>query len=184
MMDRQIGRNMPGPDGKKQRSQKKSERKLKGVRVATTDDLRIRDRLESSWYQLIAGQLHALIPNVGIEAASAQLYQAYQLNCQASLDYPVESGTRSSRLNLDGTPIQCALALGDPIVPLQFLSEAGDPGMSHSESREFVEETVRALSALLELRGDLDSVPGWKKQREYTSIYLKPQPGSANTSDA
>jgi hypothetical protein len=126
--------------------------------VATTDDPLNRDRMENSWYQLIAGQLHALIPKVGIEAASAQLYQAYELICRASLDHPVESGTRSSRLNLDGTPIQFALALGHPTVPLQFLSEAGEPGLSHSESAEFVEETVRALSALLRLQGDLDSV--------------------------
>jgi hypothetical protein len=126
--------------------------------VATTDDLRSRDPVENSWYQLIARQLHALIPKVGIEAASAQLYQAYELICRASLGYAVESGTRSSRLNLDGTPIQFALALGHPTVPLQFLSEAGDPGLSHSESTEFVEETVRALSALLRLQGDLDSV--------------------------
>lgn len=126
--------------------------------MATTDDLQTHERVESSWYELIAGQLHALIPKVGIEEASAQLYQAYELICRASLGCPVEPGTRSSRLNLDGTPIQFALALGHPTVPLQFLSEAGDPGMSHTENRAFIEETVRALSALLQLRGDLDSI--------------------------
>jgi hypothetical protein len=157
-MDRPVGPNMPEPDGKRQHCQNTREKKLKGVRVATTDDLQTHERVESSWYELIAGQLHALIPKVGIEEASAQLYQAYELICRASLSCPVEPGTRSSRLNLDGTPIQFALALGHPTVPLQFLSEAGDPGMSHTENRAFIEETVRALSALLQLRGDLDSI--------------------------
>lgn len=126
--------------------------------MATTDDLRSHDRVENSWYELVAGQLKALIPKVGIEQASAQLYQAYELICRTSLACPVGPGTRSSRLNLDGTPIQFALALGHPTVPLQFLSEAGNPDMSHSDAGEFIDETVRALSALLHLRGDLNSI--------------------------
>lgn len=126
--------------------------------MATKDDLRSHDRVESSWYELVAGQLQALIPKVGIEEASEKLYQAYELICRTSLDCPVKPGTRSSRLNLDGTPIQFALALGHPTVPLQFLSEAGNPDMSHFETREFIDELVRALSALLQLPGDLDSV--------------------------
>ena len=126
--------------------------------MATKNDLRSHDRVESSWYELVAGQLQALISKVGIEETSAQLYQAYELICRTSLDCAVEPGTRSSRLNLDGTPIQFALALGHPTVPLQFLSESGNPDMSHSEAREFIDETVRALSALLHLRGDLDSI--------------------------
>ncbi|MES2221846.1 MAG: hypothetical protein V4587_12885 [Acidobacteriota bacterium] len=126
--------------------------------MATTDHLRSQDGMENSWYQLVAGQLQALIPKVGIEDASAKLYQAYELICRTALGCAVQRGTRSSRLNLDGTPIQFALALGHPTVPLQFLSEAGNPDMSHSETREFVDETVRALSALLQLHGDIDSV--------------------------
>ena len=126
--------------------------------MATTDDLRCHDRIGNSWYELVAGQLQALIPKVGIQEASAQLYQAYELICRTSLGCPVEPGARSSRLNIDGTPIQFALALGHPTVPLQFLSEAGNRDMSHSEAREFIDETVRALSGLLYLRGDLDSI--------------------------
>jgi hypothetical protein len=126
--------------------------------VATKNALRSHHRAEKSWYELVGGQLQALIPKVGIEEASAQLYQAYELICRTSLGCSIEPGTRSSRLNLDGTPIQFALALGHPIVPLQFLSEAGNPDMSHSEAREFIDETVRALAGLLQLRGDLDSI--------------------------
>ncbi len=140
------------------RAAQTKERKPGGIWVATAEDLRSHDRVESSWYKLVATQLQALIPKVGIEEVSAQLYQAYELICRTSLGCPVELGTRSSRLNLDGTPIQFALALGHPTVPLQFLSEAGSPDMSHSEAREFIDETVRALSSLLQLRGDIDSV--------------------------
>ena len=126
--------------------------------MAQTDDLQSHDRVETSWYELVARQLQALIPKVGIEEASTQLYKAYELICRSALGCPVELGTRSSRLNLDGTPIQFALALGHSSVPLQFLSEAGTPEMSNCEAGEFIGETLRALSALLHLRGDLDSV--------------------------
>jgi hypothetical protein len=126
--------------------------------VATKNDLRSHHRVEDSWYELVARQLQALILKVGIEETSAQLYQAYELICRTSLGCPIEPGTRSSRLNLDGTPIQFALALGRPTVPLQFLSETGNPSMSYSEAREFIDKTVRALSALLRLDGHVDSI--------------------------
>jgi hypothetical protein len=132
---------------------------IRGVRVATIENLRARERAASSWYELIAGQLQELIPKFGLVQVSAQLYQAYELICRASLgDYPVELKTRSSRLNLDGTPIQFALALGHQDIPLQFLSEAGDQGLSYSETTAFIEAPVRELSGLLQLRGDLDSI--------------------------
>jgi hypothetical protein len=126
--------------------------------VTATDDVQSVKTNGNSWYEVVAGQLRALIPKVGIEETSAQLYRAYDLICRTSLGCPVKPGTRSSRLNLDGTPIQFALALGHPTVPLQFLSEAGNPDMSHSEAREFIDETVHALSELLQLQGDLHSV--------------------------
>jgi hypothetical protein len=126
--------------------------------MTATNEIRTRCGGQNSWYELVAEHLQALIPKAGIEDASAQLYRAYALICRASLGGQVEPGTRSSRLNLDGTPIQFALDLGHSTVPLQFLSEAGEPNMSHSESREFIDETVRELSALLQLRGDLDSI--------------------------
>ncbi len=127
--------------------------------MTTIENLRARERVKTSWYELIAGQLQELIPKFGLAQGSAQLYQAYELICRASLgDYPVELKTRSSRLNLDGTPIQFALALGHQDIPLQFLSEAGDPSLSYSETMEFIEKTVRELSILLQLRGDLDSI--------------------------
>ncbi|MHB1935456.1 MAG: hypothetical protein ACYCOR_02590 [Acidobacteriaceae bacterium] len=126
--------------------------------MATIENARTPERAESSWYDLIARQLQALVHKAGIENASAQLYQAYELICRASLGHMVAPATRSSLLNLDGTPIQFALALGPQTAPLQFLSEAGEPGLSYYETREFIEETVRALSELLRLRGNLDSI--------------------------
>ena len=35
--------------------------------MATKDDFRSHDRVENSWYELVAEQLQALIPKVGIE---------------------------------------------------------------------------------------------------------------------
>ncbi|MFZ0515640.1 MAG: hypothetical protein WBG23_04785 [Acidobacteriaceae bacterium] len=126
--------------------------------MTATNEIRTCYGEQNSWYELVAGHLQTLIPKAGVEDVSAQLYRAYALICRASLGCQVEPGTRSSRLNLDGTPIQFALDLGHPAVPLQFLSEAGDPNMSHSEAREFIDETVRELSSLLHLRGDLDLI--------------------------
>ena len=123
------------------------------------ENLETYGRTDSSWYELIGGQLQTLIPKFGLGQASPQLYRAYELICRASLSgCPVETAGRSSTLNMDGTPIQFALALGHQTMPLQFLSEAGHPGQSYPETKEFIEETVRALSALLELKGDLDSI--------------------------
>jgi hypothetical protein len=115
--------------------------------------------MESSWYERVAGQLQALISRFGLTQVSTQLDRAYELICRASLDvHPVELATRSSRLNHDGTPIQFALTLGHQAVPLQFLSETGDPALSHTKTGEPLEKTVRALAALLQLHGDLDSI--------------------------
>jgi hypothetical protein len=117
-----------------------------------------RERLESSWYALIARQLQALTPKFGMEHASRNLYRAYDLICRESLGRcPVVPATRSSTLNHDGAPIQFALTLGRPGVALQFLSEAGYPGQSPVETRQFIERRVRRLSALFQLRGNLDS---------------------------
>lgn len=115
-----------------------------------------RGRLESSWYDLVSEQLQALIPRFGLERASARVHRAYELICSESLGlHPGAQATRSSTLNHDGTPIQYALALGHGVVPLQFLSEAGDPGLSYTDGREFIDSRVRELSALLRLKGDL-----------------------------
>lgn len=127
--------------------------------MAMLENLPPREGTDRSWYDLIGGQLQALIPKFGLGQASPQLYRAYELICRASLGgCPVAMATQSSTLNLDGTPIQFALALGHQTMPLQFLSEAGNPGQSYPETREFIEGTVRALSALLQLKGDIDSI--------------------------
>lgn len=130
-----------------------------GHHLTTLQNIQPRERLGSSWYDLVSEQLQALMPRFGLERVSAQLYRAYDLICSESLGlHPGAQATRSSRLNHDGTPIQYALALGRGAVALQFLSEAGDPELSYTDRIEFVESRVRTLSALLQLKGDLDYV--------------------------
>lgn len=127
--------------------------------MTTLQNTQPRERLESSWYDLIAEQLQALLPRFGLERTSAHLYRAYELICSESLGpHPGAQAGRSSSLNHDGTPIQFALALGHGAAPLQFLSEAGDPELSNTDRREFVVSRVRTLSALLQLKGDLNFV--------------------------
>lgn len=127
--------------------------------MATSQKPRPRQPTHRSWYDIVAAYIEALISKYGLEDASAQVYRAYELICRTSLNGDsAGSATRSSTLNHDGTPIQFALTLGLQAVPLQFLSEVGDPRLSPSESNELVEDTIRNLSALLRLRGDSDSV--------------------------
>jgi hypothetical protein len=118
-----------------------------------------RERLERSWYDLVAEQLQALTHTFGVEQTSVHLYQAYELICRDSLTgHRGASATRSSTLHHDGTPIQFNLALGRPDIPRQFPGEGADPGPSHTGRMEFIKKRLRKLSALLKLKGDLDSV--------------------------
>ncbi|MFZ0662889.1 MAG: hypothetical protein WAM66_09375 [Acidobacteriaceae bacterium] len=126
--------------------------------MVTLENPQPRQRAEISWYDWVAGKLDALIPRFGLTGACGRVHRAYDLICRASLDGHPVGMTRFSRLNHDGTPIQFALSLGQQAATLQFLSDPGDPGSSHSEGREFIDATVRALFALLQLQGDLDSV--------------------------
>jgi len=127
--------------------------------LTTLQNTQPRERLGSSWYDLVSGQLQALIPRFGLERSAARVHRAFELICSESLGlHPGVPATRSSRLNHDGTPIQFALALGHGVVPLQFLSEAGDPGLSDTDGREFIDSRVRELSALLGLKGDMDYI--------------------------
>ena len=147
--------------------------------MATLENLRPRERMENSWYDLIAGQLQVLIPKFGLANTSVRLYRAYELICRASLGgHSAGLTTRSSTLNHDGTPIQFSLALGRQAPPLQFLSEAINPTLSCIETGEFLEETMRKLAALLQLDGDLDSVAAVIRRATAVNAYeLDPDRG-------
>jgi hypothetical protein len=132
---------------------------LRAVSLAKLEECQPYERLESPWYDFVADQLQALIPRFGIEQSSARLYRAYELICRESLGLCQSArATRTSRLNHDGTPIQFALALGRHTAPLQFLSEAGNPSLCLTEMREFIKGRLGTLAALLQLKGDLDSI--------------------------
>ncbi len=147
--------------------------------MATLENLRPRERMENSWYDLIAGQLQVLIPKFGLANTSVQLYRAYELICRAPLDgHSAGLTTRSSTLNHDGTPIQFSLALGRQAPPLQFLSEAINPTLSCIETGELLEATMRKLAALLQLDGDLDSVAAVIRRATAVNAYeLDPDRG-------
>jgi len=116
-----------------------------------------RERLQSSWYDLVSEQLKTLIPKFGLEQESPQLCRAYELICNESLG--LHPGASASTLNHDRTPIQFSLAMGSgEMPPLQFLSEVGDPRLSGADQREFFASRVRSLSEMLHLRGDLNDL--------------------------
>jgi hypothetical protein len=118
-----------------------------------------RERLERSWYDLVAEQLQALTHTFGIEQTSVHLYQAYELICKDFFAlHPGAPATRTSTLHHDGTPVQFMLTFGRPDLPKQSLRAAGDAGRSRTGRIEVIEKRLRKLSSMLQLKVDVDSI--------------------------
>jgi hypothetical protein len=79
--------------------------------------------------------METLISRFGLQESGSLIMRTYQDICQDSLAIP--SGARpsgNSRINHDGTPIQYAVTVGPSSRhTLQFLSEAGRPGVTGAE---------------------------------------------------
>jgi hypothetical protein len=76
--------------------------------------------------------------------------QSFHTICWQSLAFPLGARPPNfSRINHDGTPFQFAVSLGLPTRTLQFLSEAGMPGLSGAErirgSRDCILDIARCL---------------------------------------
>jgi hypothetical protein len=100
------------------------------------------------------------------------MQRAYELICKESLDSrPGGLNCRRSSLNGEGAPIQFALMLGEHAPPLQFLSEIGDSAPEPSDALEFTVSKLRSLAALLQLKGDIDSLIGLLERTSAVNVY-------------
>ena len=119
----------------------------------------VEECLEGSWYDLAEEQLHQLATRFEIDAGWPQMQRAYEIICKESLgSCPAGSSCRRSSLNGDGVPIQFALRAGEQAPPLQFLSEIGDSSLEPRDAVDFTARKLRSLSALLQVKGNIDSL--------------------------
>lgn len=112
-----------------------------------------------SVYSYVGSQIAALIPRFGLQASRTQIMQAYEDVCRESLAFPI--GTRPadySRINYDGTPLQFAVTLGSPLRSLQFLSEAGMPGLSGTERIRANRDCIASVAKNLQADAALSAV--------------------------
>ena len=100
-----------------------------------------------SGYDYVSSQVAALIARFDLRESRAQIMQTYQDICRDSLAFP--HGTRPpdhSRINHDGTPIQYAVTIGSAHHTLQFLGEAGSPGITGAERMRVNRECIATVT--------------------------------------
>jgi len=120
----------------------------------------VSDRSRSA-YGYVGGQIAALIPRFGLQSLQPQIVQVYEEICRESLAFPL--GTRPaghSRINHDGTPFQFSVTLGPPFRSLQFLGEAGTPGMSGVQRIRVSRGCIAAVARALQADASLSAVSG------------------------
>jgi hypothetical protein len=134
-----------------------------------------------SGYAYIGSQMAALIDRFNLDASRSQIMQTYAEICSDSLAFPRDSRPPNySRINHDGTPIQYAVTIGSSHHTLQFLSEAGCPGITgaarirvNQECITNLAQRLHALEALSSVRRLLDALA------PETDVDLLADPGGA-----
>jgi hypothetical protein len=117
-----------------------------------------RDRLPSV-YSYVGSQIDALVPRFGLQSMHPQIRQVYELICGESLAFPLgRRPLRYSRINHDGTPFQFSVTLGSRLHWLQFLSEAGTPGLSGAERIRVSRACIAAVARSVKADGALSAV--------------------------
>jgi hypothetical protein len=114
-----------------------------------------------SAYSHVGSQIRALISRFGLQSSQAQIEQVYAEICGESLAFPL--GARPpghSRINHDGTPFQLSVTLGPPFRSLQFLGEAGTPGLSGAERIRVSRDCIAAVAQNLQADASLSAVSG------------------------
>ncbi|MGH9614954.1 MAG: hypothetical protein ACRD4P_17965 [Bryobacteraceae bacterium] len=111
-------------------------------------------------FDAVHGRLLSLIPRFGLEKSAPVILDAYNLICGESLSLPVgKQRPEMCRINRDGTAIQFSLALSHSRpAPLQFLGEAGAPGLSYTERISRSLEAIHEVAGLLGARDELEAI--------------------------
>jgi hypothetical protein len=115
--------------------------------------------IPQSGYAYVASQIAALIDRFNLHTSALQIMQTYALICRESLALPPDSlPPEHSRINADGTPLQYAVTLGSPLPTLQFLGEAGGPGINGIERLRVNRECIAAVAQQFHATTALTSV--------------------------
>jgi hypothetical protein len=118
-----------------------------------------------SVYRLVAAQLDALIPLLGLQAARSLVARSYELVCREALAFePGHRPLRPSRVNADGTPFQLSLALGASGARLQFLSDTGAAGQSNARRLASDRARIWELAQLFGAQQALSSIESLVEQ--------------------
>jgi hypothetical protein len=109
-----------------------------------------RGAARGSVYDYVGGQLAVLVPRFGLDASRTQITDCYEAICKESLRMPLDARPPAfSRINLDGTPFQYAVSAGSDGAALQFLSEAGKPGLAGAERIAVNRECLGVVGGIL-----------------------------------
>lgn len=111
-------------------------------------------------FDAVRGRLLSLIPRFGLAKSAPEILEAYRLICGESLSLPVgNQRPEMCRINRDGTAIQFSLALSrSRPAPLQFLGEAGAPGLSYTKRISQNLEAIHGVAGLLGVRDELEAI--------------------------
>lgn len=112
-----------------------------------------------SGYAYISSQMAALIDQFNLDASRSQIMQTYSNICGDSLAFARERSHRLySHINHDGTPIQYGVTIGSSHHTLQFLGEAGRPGITGAERILMNRECMSVVAQCLQAQEALSSV--------------------------
>jgi hypothetical protein len=112
-----------------------------------------------SGYAYVGSQVAALIDRFSLDESRSQIMQTYGDICSDSLAFPRDiRPPLYSRINHDGTPIQFAVTIGSSDRTLQFLSEAGSPGMTGVARMRANQECITMVAQRLHAMEALSSV--------------------------
>lgn len=146
----------------------------------STFDQAVKEAPQSS-YSYISSQIAALITRFNLQDSRGQILQTCAEICQESLAFPYGSRPpNQSRINQDGTPLQYAVTLGASHPTLQFLGEAGGPGIAGAERMHLNRQCITSLAQRFQSQGALASAAGLLDAlAPDTNIDLLTDPGGA-----
>lgn len=134
-----------------------------------------------SGYAYVGSQIAELIERFNLHASRSQIMQTYEDICRDSLAFSRDTRPPNhSRINHDGTPLQYAVTIGSSHQTLQFLSEAGSPGIMGAERMRVNRDCFTTVAQRLHAHKSLSTaIPLLNAMAPETDIDLLADPGGA-----
>lgn len=110
-------------------------------------------------FDSVRHQLGALVGLFGLKDQQAAVDSAFDTTFRRSLDFPLGARPPSrSRLNEDGSPIQFATALGEPVAGLRFVGDVLAGGASGADRHAAGLAAARDLAAQWQIADGFDEI--------------------------